>query len=937
MIKISTWNICLGLKNKKDYIYDTLRDNNIDICALQEVEIDKNSTQSLMGDRDYKIEIEKSTGKARSAIAIKNNIQYTRRDDLEKEDSSIVIIDINVKPVIRLLNIYRSFSPPNGKNQKLAFDEQIQILKSSLDDGKNKEVVILGDFNLDSSKKNLTDYRFKNYFDSLDLIIDQFNLSQIIEFPTWQRIINNTLKESTLDHVYLKNPLIVNKISHCKPLIGDHMLVMLNLICEIDEPKIVIRRCWKNYSKDKLLAKLRNVNFIANSQDPQFIWNNFENELVTIIDELIPYVPFINNQSKKSQEAPPLIKRKLNLRKNLLKKLKSNPSNVLRDRVKNLNVEIKQYYSNQKKNCVQRSIIPGNSKTLWKAVKVAKNISTSDYPNEMYLGDELINKIDLPNKFADHFENKVKKIVQDTQINPNVYNGKRKLIAPSEFFMSPDEISLAINSLKIKNCEGFDKIPQRVLIDGFDVIKYPLAVLFKNIYETKEIPSQWLVSKVIPIHKKGNVSNIENYRPISNLCSTSKIFEKLILLKLNSLELKHKIDITGKSQHGFKSKHSTATASLTLQSLIASALDGDNFAIMASLDLSSAFDVVNVELLLKRLRIIGIPNDLVDLISKWLKDRFFYVDVDGNSSFIHCSDVGTVQGSILGPILYAIFVSPLFDLAKMTLFADDNYILEWNKCLARLIIDMQKKIESITKWLRQSGLKVNDAKTELCLFHRKDHHPIELIINGRPVVSKTKMNVLGITFDSKLQWQFQVQNTVNKCRQALTAIYMIRKYFTKEQLLQIITSNYYSILYYNAEIWLLPTLKPQLKQKIIAASAAPLKIITKDYNHHMSYSTIHYLNKRALPSQITNYKHALILYKIYNSNTMDNDFMTFFFNQQFTARRKTIKFTNTSKFKIGNNLIANRLTVLNGKIELNWLNLPLNSYKIVCKKEFLSV
>ena len=105
MFKISTWNICLGLKNKKDYIYDTLRENNIDICALQEVEIDKNSSQSLMGDRDYEIEIEKSTGKARNAIAIKNNIQYIRRDDLEKEDSSIVVIDINVKPIIRLITI----------------------------------------------------------------------------------------------------------------------------------------------------------------------------------------------------------------------------------------------------------------------------------------------------------------------------------------------------------------------------------------------------------------------------------------------------------------------------------------------------------------------------------------------------------------------------------------------------------------------------------------------------------------------------------------------------------------------------------------------------------------------------------------------------------------------------------------------------------------
>ena len=97
--------------------------------------------------------------------------------------------------------------------------------------------------------------------------------------------------------------------------------------------------------------------------------------------------------------------------------------------------------------------------------------------------------------------------------------------------------------------------------------------------------------------KKGSPQNIENYRPISNLCSTSKNFEKLILLKLQKLEIKHKIDLTGKPQHGFKQKRSTATASLTLQSLIARALDGDNYALMASLDLSSAFDVVNVFIL----------------------------------------------------------------------------------------------------------------------------------------------------------------------------------------------------------------------------------------------------------------------------------------------------------------------------------------------------
>ena len=243
----------------------------------------------------------------------------------------------------------------------------------------------------------------------------------------------------------------------------------------------------------------------------------------------------------------------------------------------------------------------------------------------------------------------------------------------------------------------------------------------------KTIPQQWLISKVIPIHKKGNNSDIKNYRPISNLCSCSKIFEKLILARINSLEISNNVDLTGKSQHGFKPKHSTLTAGLQIQSLIARATDSDMSVLMASLDLSSAFDVVNVGLLLKRLEIIGFPPDVIELVSIWLRNRYFYVSVGGSNSYVHCSGVGTVQGSVLGPILYSLFVSPLLDLEKITLFADDNYILVWNKHKHQLIIDMRKKLENITKWLKDSGLKVNESKTELCLFNRKDHPPLNLM------------------------------------------------------------------------------------------------------------------------------------------------------------------------------------------------------------------
>jgi hypothetical protein len=123
-----------------------------------------------------------------------------------------------------------------------------------------------------------------------------------------------------------------------------------------------------------------------------------------------------------------------------------------------------------------------------------------------------------------------------------------------------------------------------------------------------------------------------------------------------------------------------------------------NYVLMASLDLSSAFDLINVKLLTKRLRIIGLPNDLVNLVSEWLTGRKFYVDINGQCSSVCDSGAGTVQG----PMLYAIFGSPLFDLFKLTNFADDNIV--WNRFMSGLVTDLEKELEMIVKWLKESEL-----------------------------------------------------------------------------------------------------------------------------------------------------------------------------------------------------------------------------------------
>jgi hypothetical protein len=148
----------------------------------------------------------------------------------------------------------------------------------------------------------------------------------------------------------------------------------------------------------------------------------------------------------------------------------------------------------------------------------------------------------------------------------------------------------------------------------------------------KSIPGQWRVAKTIPVYKnKGDKKDIESYRPIANLCSSSKIFEKLILKCILEIEASNKVDLTGSNQHGFKRERSTTTLSSHLQSIIGRALDEDNFVLVASLDLSSALDVVNVDLLLKRLHCIGMPTDIIQLISIWLKERLYYVSINGNN------------------------------------------------------------------------------------------------------------------------------------------------------------------------------------------------------------------------------------------------------------------------------------------------------------------
>ena len=301
-------------------MYSCLVEEKIDIALLQEVDIAKDFPHELLTNKDYSLEIEKSKIKSRCAIAIKNNINYTRKHELEGEDLSLIIIDISSSTNYRIINVYRQFNPPDNLSQTEHFDLQLKQCELAARNLNGKKLIICGDFNLDDKHRYSIDYRYKNLFTLQNAIFDNLNLIQLIKFSTWRRIVNNLLKESTLDHIYVQDHLLISNINAKVPLFGDHVIITFKICGTPDPPTVTLKRNWQNYCPDRLISDLSKLSFDFEADQVQAYWNKLESLLMPIIDDIAPLSPFKNNVTVASTEVPDVIKRKLNLRKKLHQK-----------------------------------------------------------------------------------------------------------------------------------------------------------------------------------------------------------------------------------------------------------------------------------------------------------------------------------------------------------------------------------------------------------------------------------------------------------------------------------------------------------------------------------------------------------------------------------------------------------------------------------------
>ena len=234
-----------------------------------------------------------------------------------------------------------------------------------------------------------------------------------------------------------------------------------------------------------------------------------------------------------------------------------------------------------------------------------------------------------------------------------------------------------------------------------------------------------------------------------------------------------------------------------------------------------------------------------------------------------------------------------------------------------------------------SGLKINTAKTEICIFHRRNVLIEEIILMGTTIRTGITMNVLGIKFDSKLKWNAQVEQAIKGANTCLYGIKMISKHFSPTETRNMITAIFFSKLYYGAEVWHFSGLTRELHKKLKYASANALKLCTPDVTILSTHSEIHKMADRATPMKMCQYRHAILLYKMFNSIICENEFIQMNFQLFDNARNPKIVFIRNQNYDVGKNTLLNRFCDLNNMIDKSWLELSLDTYKVKCKEMFL--
>ena len=281
-----------------------------------------------------------------------------------------------------------------------------------------------------------------------------------------------------------------------------------------------------------------------------------------------------------------------------------------------------------------------------------------------------------------------------------------------------EEVDKIIKGLKNDCSSGFDNIPIRFIKPISEFIISPIVDLINTSIDHKIFPKQWKTARVCPIPKIDNPTRLKDYRPISILPVMSKIYERVILNQLcDFIEKDHLYNTT---QSGFRKGHSTFTLLLKLRDDIRKSMSRSEITLTVLIDFSKAFDTIDHGVLLEKLYQLNFSHDSIEILSSYLRDRYQYVQIDDQRSSCLPMNFGVPQESILGPVLFNLYVIELTNKisSRAIQYADDTTIYRHCKIanIKTAIKDLENDIEALLSWSRDHNLLFNCDKFQFYIL-----------------------------------------------------------------------------------------------------------------------------------------------------------------------------------------------------------------------------
>ena len=789
---------------KLDEMYSTLGiDKNFDIIGVTETWLDNNVDDELINLPNYQVfRRDRDRHGGGVAIYVSHSIPVKHLHDFNIRDIEIVCVELKLaKKRIVIACIYR---PPGNRTDANTLIEHFQFVINMMIDKDPESIIILGDFN----------DRCLNWHDShsqselgtkLRDCVSGNLLFQIIEEPTHYAPNSNSL----LDLIITDSPGYILDSGVGVP-IGDpyHCYVFCRLSIKYNTDKKYERTFWK-YSEANFLDLNEDLNTAP--WDTMFIFDDI-NDMTNYFTELfldacrkhIPQKSVTINPKDKAWMTNE-IKHKLHVRDKYHRRWKRSGSqfdlDLYRLKRNEANIAMMTAKSTHFERLKEKLCDPTvSNKEYWHLIKLlyGNKVETS-IPSIIDNNNEYSTATAKAELFNSHFleKSRLSSNAQTLPILPDITENCLNRIIITE-----EKVKKVLLSLNTKKATGCDSISNHILKHCASSISLPLSKLFQKSLNQGKFPDSWKKANVTPVFKKGDKQNKNNYRPISILPNIGKVFERVVYQEVYSFFKIHNL-LTWRNS-GYKSSDSSINQLIYISHKIYESLEKGDDVCLVSLDATAAFDRVWHEGLLYKLKRKHISGQLHEWFKSYLNNRIQRVVIKGQASSWEFVTSGVPQGSILGPLLFLVYIDDIIkDIeTNILLYADDTLLLhpinEPNSFHA-----LNNDLKTLDLWSKLWLVNFNPIKTSYIIFSKKllkSNHP-DLYLGNVKLIEQSKHKQLGVLFNNKITFEDHIDQQCDKALKRLTTLKRLQCKIPRQSRLQIYLSFIRPILEFGWELY----------------------------------------------------------------------------------------------------------------------------------------